>query len=112
MAEVQADAPLFARCAGRLQKKEYTTAPSKSATSFTSPFSGPERQCARHRRSHVLRVHLEGHPEAGRIRFEAHYLDEAAPACGLNPVLRSLRQTAGGLCLRHLGGGKLMQEAT
>lgn len=58
-------------------------------------------------------VTLEGHPEAGYIRFEAHYLD-AAPDV-LRFEIRSRARSRDGLVAfvyDTLGGGKLMQEAT
>ena len=58
-------------------------------------------------------VTLEGHPEAGRIRFEAHYLNEAPGV--LRFEIRSWARSRDGLvafAYDTLGGGKLMQEAT
>ena len=58
-------------------------------------------------------VTLEGHPEAGRIRFEAHYLN-ADPGV-LRFEIRSWARSRDGLvafAYDTLGGGKLMQEAT
>jgi hypothetical protein len=56
---------------------------------------------------------LEGHPEAGRIRFEVHPLDGRADA--LRFEIHSLARSRDGLvafAYDTLGGGKLMQEAT
>ncbi|MEJ7664031.1 MAG: DUF1990 family protein [Hymenobacter sp.] len=56
---------------------------------------------------------LEGHPEAGRIRFEAHALDGRPDA--LRFEIHSLARSRDGLvafAYDTLGGGKLMQEAT
>ncbi len=58
-------------------------------------------------------VTLEGHPEAGRIRFEAHALDGRADA--LRFEITSVARSRDGLvafAYDTLGGGKAMQEAT
>lgn len=58
-------------------------------------------------------VTLEGHPEAGRIRFEAHLLDERPDA--LRFEITSVARSRDGLvafAYDTIGGGKLMQEAT
>jgi hypothetical protein len=58
-------------------------------------------------------VTLEGHPEAGRIRFEVHYLDESPDT--LRFEIRSWARSRDGLVAfvyDTIGGGKLMQEAT
>ena len=58
-------------------------------------------------------ITLEGHPEAGRIRFEAHYLDGRPDV--LRFEIRSSARSRDGLvafAYDTLGGGKLMQEAT
>ncbi|MGI4874242.1 MAG: DUF1990 family protein [Janthinobacterium lividum] len=56
---------------------------------------------------------LEGHPEAGHIRFEVHPLDGRADA--LRFQIHSLARSRDGLvafAYDTIGGGKLMQEAT
>ncbi len=56
---------------------------------------------------------LEGHPEAGRIRFEAHALDGRADA--LRFEIHSRARSRDGLvafAYDTIGGGLLMQEAT
>ena len=56
---------------------------------------------------------LEGHPEAGRIRFEVHALDGRPDA--LRFEIHSLARSRDGLvafAYDTIGGGKLMQEAT
>jgi hypothetical protein len=56
---------------------------------------------------------LEGHPEAGRISFEVHQLDERPGA--LRFEIHSLARSRDGLvafAYDTIGGGKLMQEAT
>ncbi|GAA4507479.1 DUF1990 family protein [Hymenobacter ginsengisoli] len=56
---------------------------------------------------------LEGHPEAGRIRFEVHPLDDRPDA--LRFEIHSRARSRDGLvafAYDTLGGGKLMQEAT
>jgi hypothetical protein len=58
-------------------------------------------------------ITLEGHPEAGRIRFEAHPLDGRADA--LRFEIRSRARSRDGLvafAYDTIGGGLLMQEAT
>ena len=58
-------------------------------------------------------VTLEGHPEAGRIRFEAHYLDERPDV--LHFEIRSRARSRDGLvafAYDTLGVGKKVQEAT
>jgi len=58
-------------------------------------------------------VTLEGHPEAGRIHFNAHLLDGRPDA--LRFEIHSLARSRDGLvafAYDTLGGGKLMQEAT
>ena len=58
-------------------------------------------------------VTLEGHPEAGRIHFEAHALDGRPDA--LRFEISSRARSRDGLvafAYDTIGGGKLMQEAT
>jgi len=58
-------------------------------------------------------ITLEGHPEAGRIHFEAHYLSDRPDV--LRFEIRSSARSRDGLvafAYDTLGGGKLMQEAT
>ncbi|WP_217278587.1 DUF1990 family protein [Hymenobacter sp. BRD67] len=58
-------------------------------------------------------ITLEGHPEAGRIRFEVHQLDGRADA--LRFEIHSLARSRDGLvafAYDTIGGGKLVQEAT
>ncbi len=58
-------------------------------------------------------ITLEGHPEAGRIRFEAHALDGRTDA--LRFEIRSRARSRDGLvafAYDTIGGGKLMQETT
>lgn len=58
-------------------------------------------------------ITLEGHPEAGRIHFEAHYLDERPGE--LRFEIRSWARSRDGLvafAYDTIGGGRLMQEAT
>lgn len=58
-------------------------------------------------------VTLEGHPEAGRIRFETHALDDRSDA--LRFEITSVARSRDGLvafAYDTIGGGKLMQEAT
>ena len=58
-------------------------------------------------------ITLEGHPEAGRIRFEVHALDGRADALRFE-ILSAARSRDGLVAFAYdtLGGGKLMQEAT
>ncbi len=56
---------------------------------------------------------LEGHPEAGRIRFETHALDGRPDA--LRFEIHSVARSRDGLvafAYDTIGGGKLMQQAT
>jgi hypothetical protein len=58
-------------------------------------------------------ITLEGHPEAGRIRFEVHALDERPGE--LRFEIHSVARSRDGLvafAYDTIGGGKLMQEAT
>jgi hypothetical protein len=58
-------------------------------------------------------ITLEGHPEAGRIRFEAHYLDERPGE--LRFEIQSRARSRDGLvafAYDTIGGGLLVQEAT
>ena len=58
-------------------------------------------------------ITLEGHPEAGRIHFEAHYLDERPGE--LRFEIRSRARSRDGLvafAYDTIGGGLLVQEAT
>ncbi|TVT38467.1 DUF1990 family protein [Hymenobacter setariae] len=58
-------------------------------------------------------ITLEGHPEAGRIRFEVHYLDERPGE--LRFEIRSRARSRDGLvafAYDTIGGGLLMQKAT
>lgn len=58
-------------------------------------------------------ITLEGHPEAGRIRFEAHYLDERPGE--LRFEIQSRARSRDGLvafAFDTIGGGLLVQEAT
>jgi hypothetical protein len=58
-------------------------------------------------------ITLEGHPEAGRIRFEVHHLDERPGE--LRFEIRSSARSRDGLvafAYDTIGGGLLMQEAT
>ena len=58
-------------------------------------------------------VTLEGHPEAGRIRFDAHALDGRPDA--LRFEIHSVARSRDGLvafAYDTIGGGKAMQEAT
>ena len=58
-------------------------------------------------------ITLEGHPEAGRIRFEAHYLDERPGV--LRFEIRSRARSRDGLvafAYATTGIGKKVQEAT
>ncbi|MGI4735656.1 MAG: DUF1990 family protein [Janthinobacterium lividum] len=58
-------------------------------------------------------ITLEGHPEAGSIRFEAHALDEQPGELRfeINSVARS-RDGLVAFAYDTIGGGKLLQEAT
>lgn len=118
MAAVQADLPSFSP--GLLADFERTRGQEGSSLhvgdefhiKIFGPWNGSVRVTAAGPTSFEF-VTLEGHPEAGHIRFEAHALDGRADA--LRFEIRSLARSRDGLvafAYDTLGGGRLMQEAT
>lgn len=116
MAKVQADVPGFSPEVLADFKKKDGDGPIQAGDEFHIAILGPWNGCVRVTEVTTTAfefITLEGHPEAGRIRFEAHYLDEA-PAV-LRFEIRSAARSRDGLvafAYDTLGGGKLLQEAT
>jgi Domain of unknown function (DUF1990) len=117
MAEVQADVPRFSpEALADFKRKNGDDGPIKVGDEFhitiLGPWNGSVRVSDVGSTSFEF-ITLEGHPEAGRIRFEAHYLDESPDV--LRFEIRSAARSRDGLvafAYDTLGGGKLMQEAT
>ena len=117
MAEVQADVPRFSpEALADFKKKTGDDGLIKVGDEFhitiLGPWNGSVRVTEVGATSFEL-ITLEGHPEAGLIRFEAHYLDESPEV--LRFEIRSSARSRDGLvafAYDTLGGGKLMQEAT
>ena len=117
MAEVQADVPRFSpEALADFKKKTGDDGPIKVGDEFhitiLGPWNGSVRVTDVGATSFEL-ITLEGHPEAGRIRFEAHYLDESPDV--LRFEIRSSARSRDGLvafAYDTLGGGKMRQEAT
>ena len=118
MAAVQADLPHFSP--GLLADFERTSAsegqPLRVGDEFRikilGPWNGSVRVTAVGPTFFEL-VTLEGHPEAGRIHFEAHALDGRPDA--LRFEIRSLARSRDGLvafAYDTIGGGRLVQAAT
>ncbi|MET4076439.1 DUF1990 family protein [Hymenobacter sp. UYCo722] len=117
MAEVQADVPHFSpEALADFKKKDGDDGPVKVGDEFSITILGPWDGCVRVTdvgTTFFEFITLEGHPEAGRIRFEAHYLDESPGV--LRFEIRSSARSRDGLvafAYDTLGGGKLLQEAT
>ncbi|MBF9143788.1 DUF1990 family protein [Hymenobacter properus] len=116
MAEVQADVPHFSPELLADFKKKDGDDNLKPGDEFSIKILGPWNGCVRVTEVGATSfefITLEGHPEAGRIRFEAHYRDEAPGV--LRFEIRSLARSRDGLvafAYDTLGGGKLVQEAT
>ncbi|MDQ2793013.1 MAG: DUF1990 domain-containing protein [Bacteroidota bacterium] len=117
MADVQADVPHFSpEALADFQKKNGDDGPIKVGDEFhitiLGPWNGSVRVTEVSATAFEL-ITLEGHPEAGRIRFETHWLDESPDV--LRFEIRSAARSRDGLvafAYDTLGGGKLMQEAT
>lgn len=117
MAEVQADVPRFSPDAlANFTKKASDDSALKVGDEFSITILGPWDGCVRVTEVSATSfefITLEGHPEAGRIRFDAHYLDESPEV--LRFEIRSSARSRDGLvafAYDTLGGGKLLQEAT
>ena len=117
MADVQADVPHFSPDAlANFKKKGDDDGPIKVGDEFHITILGPWNGSVRVTNVSATSfefVTLEGHPEAGRIRFEAHYLDESPEVLRFE-ISSSARSRDGLVAFAYdtLGGGKLMQEAT
>jgi hypothetical protein len=117
MAEVQADVPRFSpEALADFKRKNGDEGPIKVSDEFhitiLGPWNGSVRVTDVGTTSFEL-ITLEGHPEAGRIRFEAHYLNDSPDI--LRFEIRSSARSRDGLvafAYDTLGGGKLLQEAT
>ena len=118
MAQVQADLPQFSpellADFKREDGAEHT--PLRVGDEFSIKIMGPWNGSVRVTQVGVASfefVTLEGHPEAGRIQFEAHYLDGRPDA--LRFEIHSRARSRDGLvafAYDTIGGGRLMQEAT
>lgn len=117
MQEVQSHLPRFSPgLLASFERKNGQTGPLQVGEEFhiaiLGPWDGRVRVTAAGPASFEF-VTLEGHPEAGRIQFQTHYLD-AAPDV-LRFEINSWARSRDGLvafAYDTLGGGKLMQEAT
>ena len=117
MSEVQSKLPSFSpELLADFKRKDGQEGPLKIGDEFHITIFGPWNGCVRVTESGATFfefITLEGHPEAGRIRFEAHYLDDRPDV--LRFEIRSSARSRDGLvafAYDTLGGGKLMQEAT
>lgn len=116
MAEVQADVPRFSpEALADFKKKAGDDGPIKVGDEFhitiLCPWNGYVR-VTDVGATYFEFITLEGHPEAGRIRFETHYLNESPD--GLRFEIRSSARSRDGLvafAYDTLGGGQLVQEA-
>lgn len=118
MAQVQADLPHFSPAMLADFKKENGAdhhalhVGDEFGIKIMGPWNGSVRVTAAGSTSFEF-ITLEGHPEAGRIQFEAHYLDERPDA--LRFEIRSRARARDGMVAfvyDTVGGGRLMQEAT
>ncbi|WP_035559309.1 DUF1990 family protein [Hymenobacter sp. IS2118] len=117
MAEVQADVAQFApELLADFKKKEGSENGLRVGEEFEITILGPWNGCVRVTEVGATSfefITLEGHPEAGRIRFEAHYLDESPEV--LRFEIRSRARSRDGLvafAYNTTGIGKRVQEAT
>lgn len=118
MAQVQADLPHYSpKLLADFKKKEQDQGgPLRVGDEFSIKILGPWNGSVRVTNigpTSFEFITLEGHPEAGRIRFEVHYLDERPSE--LRFEIRSSARSRDGLvafAYDTIGGGLLMQEAT
>ena len=117
MSEIQGELPRFSpELLADFERKDGREGPLKTGDEFHIKIFGPWNGSVRVSEvgaTFFELVTLEGHPEAGRIRFEAHYLDERPDV--LRFEIRSSARSRDGLvafAYDTLGGGKLLQEAT
>lgn len=117
MSEIQADLPSFSpELLADFERKDGQAGPLKVNDEFHIKILGPWNGSVRVTEvgpTFFEFITLEGHPEAGRIRFETHYLDGQPDV--LRFEIRSAARSRDGLvafAYDTIGGGKLMQEAT
>ncbi len=117
MAAVQADLGRFAPALlADFRRQDHATGPLQVGEEFEIKILGPWNGCVRVADAGATffeLLTLAGHPEAGRIRFEAHWLDERPDV--LRFEISSRARSRDGLvafAYDTIGGGKLMQEAT
>ncbi|RZK46746.1 MAG: DUF1990 family protein [Hymenobacter sp.] len=118
MAQVQADVPhfspgLLADFTKQAGADQYALrVGDEFSIKILGPWNGSVRVTQVGRSSFEF-ITLEGHPEAGRIRFEAHYLDERPDTLRFEICSRA-RSRDGVVAFAYdtIGGGRLMQEAT
>ncbi|UOQ97411.1 DUF1990 domain-containing protein [Hymenobacter sp. 5317J-9] len=117
MAAVQADVPRFSpEVLADFRKKNGDDDALQPGDEFSIKILGPWNGCVRVTDVSATAfefITLEGHPEAGRIRFETHCLDDRPDV--LRFEIRSSARSRDGLvafAYDTLGGGKLLQEAT
>ena len=117
MSEVQADVARFApEMLADFKKKDGPENGLRVGEEFEITILGPWNGCVRVTsvgNTHFEFITLEGHPEAGRIHFEAHFLDEYPDV--LRFEIRSRARSRDGLvafAYDTLGVGKRVQEAT
>ena len=117
MGEVQADVAAFApELLADFKKKSGSDDGLRVGDEFEITILGPWNGSVRVTEvgaTHFEFITLEGHPEAGRIRFEAHYLDESPGV--LRFEIRSRARSRDGLvafAYNTIGVGKRVQEAT
>ena len=117
MSEVQADVARFApEMLANFKKKDAPENGLRVGEEFEIAILGPWNGCVRVTAvgsTHFELITLEGHPEAGRIHFEAHFLDESPDV--LRFEIRSRARSRDGLvafAYGTLGVGKRVQEAT
>lgn len=117
MAEVQADVARFAPdLLADFKKQNGPDNGLRVGEEFHITILGPWNGCVRVSEVGATLfefITLEGHPEAGRIRFEAHYLDESPDV--LRFEIRSRARSRDGLvafAYNTLGVGKRVQEVT
>ncbi|MDO7877103.1 DUF1990 family protein [Hymenobacter sp. ASUV-10] len=117
MAQVQSELPKFSpELLADFERKGGASGLLRVGDEFHIAILGPWNGCVRVTEAGPTSfefVTLEGHPEAGHIRFEAHYLD-AAPDVLRFEISSRARSRDGLVAFVYdtLGGGKLMQEAT
>ena len=117
MVEVQADVPRFSpEALADFKMKIDDDGPIKAGNEFHITIPGPWNGCVRVTDvgpTPFEFITLEGHPEAGRIRFEAYHLNES-PDVPRFEIRSSARSCDGPAAFVYdtLGGGKLMQQAT